>query len=138
MAFLYKAVDKESGYKWCVRVVYWHDSYGLNDMLTLGGDYTPEESPDNPLVEFYDMDSLIAKTVTGNEDRDARIKERGQFVSRYYLDTLNESDWSQGSGLNLEGGVARWGVSGDFMVKAMEAVNADVKEWMEDQMLGEE
>jgi hypothetical protein len=43
MAFLYKGTDEWSGVKWCVRTVYWHDSYGLNDMLVYGGDYNPYE-----------------------------------------------------------------------------------------------
>ena len=149
MAFLYKDTDEWSGIKWCVRTVYWGDSYGLNDMLTFGGDYTPEESPDNPMVEFYDMDSLVANTETGDEEHDARIKERGQFVSRYYLNTLNgtdrgthasapqfEDNWA--NGLNLDGGIERWSISGEFYTKAMKAVNADFKEWMEDQNWEEE
>ena len=140
MPFLYKDTDNWSGIKWCVRTVYWHDSYGLNDMLTYGGDYNPYESPDNPLVEFYDMDSLVANTETGDEEYDARMKERGQFVSRYYLNTLNgtdrgspasgptfEDNWA--NGLNLDGGMERWSISGEFYTKAMQAVNADFRKW---------
>ena len=140
MPFLYKDTDNWSGIKWCVRTVYWHDSYGLNDMCTYGGDYNPYESPHNPLVEFYDMDSLVANTETGDEEYDARIKERGQFVSRYYLNTLNgtdrgspasgptfEDNWA--NGLNLDGGMERWSISGEFYTKAMQAVNADFRKW---------
>jgi hypothetical protein len=118
-------------------------------MCTYGGDFNPYESPDNPLVEFYDMDSLVANTETGDEEHDARIKERGQFVSRYYLNTLNgtdrgthasapqfEDNWA--NGLNLDGGMERWSISGEFYTKAMQAVNADFKEWMEDQNWEEE
>ena len=149
MPFLYKDTDNWSGIKWCVRTVYWRDSYGLTDMLTYGGDYNPYESPDNPLVEFYDMDSLVANTETGDKEYDARIKERGQFVSRYYLNTLNgtdrgspasgptfEDNWA--NGLNLDGGMERWSISGEFYTKAMQAVNADFREWMEDQNWEEE
>ncbi len=140
MPFLYKDTDNWSGIKWCVRTVYWHDSYGLNDMCTYGGDYNPYESPHNPLVEFYDMDSLVANTETGDEEYDARMKERGQFVSRYYLNTLNgtdrgspasgptfEDNWA--NGLNLDGGIERWSISGEFYTKAMQAVNADFRKW---------
>jgi len=149
MAFLYKGTDDWSGVKWCVRTVYWHDSYGINDMLTYGGDYNPDESPENPMVEFYDMDSLIANTETGDEGHDERIKERGQFVSRYYLSTLNgtdratyasapqfEDNWV--NGLNLHGGEERWSISGEFYTKAMRAVNADFEEWKENWMLEHE
>ena len=119
-----------------------------NDMLTYGGDYNPYENPDNPLVEFYDMDSLVANTETGDEEHDARIKA-SQFVSRYYLNTLNgtdrgtrlsapqfEDNWA--NGLNLDGGIERWSISGKVYTKAMQAVNADFKEWMEDQNWEEE
>lgn len=149
MPFLYKDTDNWSGIKWCVRTVYWHDSYGLNDMLVYGGDYNPYESPENPMVEFYDMDSLVANTETGDEEHDARIKERGQFVSRYYLNTLNgtdrgthasapqfEDNWA--NGLNLDGGIERWSISGEFYTKAMQAVNDDFRKWMEDQNWEEE
>ena len=68
MAFLYKGTDDWSGVKWCVRTVYWHDSYGLNDMLTYGGDYNPYEKPENPLIKFYQIqqkkhDSVLSDLV---------------------------------------------------------------------------
>lgn len=128
MAYTYKAVDPESGIKWCVRAVFIGDKYGRDDCLTYGDREDINrwvgtmERDDNPLIEFYDMDSSVAKI---RADDDKLIKERGQFVSRYYLDTLNKTDWSQSSGLNLEGSVDRWSVSGDFMVKAMDAVNIE-------------
>ena len=124
MAYTYKAVDQESGIKWCVRAVFLGDSYGLGDCLTYNDkdDRHGLNRDDNPLIEFYDMDSTAAKIMADENDL---IAERGQFVSRYYLDTLNRTDWSQGGGLNLDGGVDRWSVSGEFMVKAMDAVNIE-------------
>ena len=66
-------------------------------------------------------------------DKRARYmgEEYGQFVSRYYLDTLNKTDWSDSSGLNLDGGVDRWEVSGEFMAHVMEVVNEAVEERLE-------
>ena len=122
MAYTYKAVDPESGIKWCVRAVFIGDSYGLGDCLTYGNPDEDGDVTDDPLIEFYDMDSTAARIMADENDI---VRERGQFVSRYYLSTLNKTDWSQGNGLNLDGGVDRWSVSGEFMVKAMDAVNIE-------------
>jgi hypothetical protein len=67
------------------------DKYGLNDSIT--------HDSDEPLVEFYDT----------------RYKhtEYGQFVSRYYLDTLLEKP--SGQGLMLHGGVSDWVIDGNAM-----------------------
>lgn len=122
MAYTYKAVDPESGIKWCVRAVFIGDSYGIGDCLTYGNPDEDGDVTDDPLIEFYDMDSTAARIMADENDI---VRERGQFVSRYYLSTLNRTDWSQGNGLNLDGGVDRWSVSGEFMVKAMDAVNIE-------------
>ena len=53
---------------------------------------------DRPLVEFYDTTSL---------------RNRDQFVSRYYAETLLDHDTQ--FGLNLDGGVEAWTVPGDQM-----------------------
>ena len=119
MAYTYKAVDPESGIKWCVRAVFIGDRYGIGDCLTYGNPDEDGDVTDDPLIEFYDMDSTAARIMADENDI---VRERGQFVSRYYLSTLNKTDWSQGRGLNLDGGVDRWSVSGEFMVKAMDAV----------------
>jgi hypothetical protein len=139
MAITYKHVDPESGIRWCVRIVFLGDNYGRDHCLTYGdredinrfvGQF---ERMDNPLIEFYDMDSSVAKFLRESDDKQARYmgEEYGQFVSRYYLDTLNKTDWSNSSGLNLDGGVDRWEVSGDFMSHVMEVVNEAVEERLE-------
>ena len=53
---------------------------------------------DRPLVEFYDTTSL---------------RNRDQFVSRYYAETLLDHDTQ--FGLNLDGGVEAWTVPSDQM-----------------------
>ena len=70
---------------------------------------------DNPLIEFYDIEFYD--------------KEYGQFVSRYYWDTLKESDWSE-RGLNLHGGEDRWSVSSKFMTWVMQELGEDIEEWL--------
>lgn len=131
MSVTYKAVDPESGNRWCVRIVFIGDQYGLNHCL--------EHDKDEPLIEFYDMDSGAAAIMRNSDDKTEAYlaEEYGQFVSRYYYSTLKMrdplgkgsalTDWSE-RGLNLDGGVDRWSVSSEFMVKAMAAVNAELKE----------
>lgn len=76
--------------KFNVRVVNIGDKYGLNDCLV---------NNKAPMVEFYDL-------------RFTKCADRGQFVSRYYVDTiLDGSD----CGLCLDGGVPDWTVSAQDM-----------------------
>lgn len=75
--------------KFNVRIVSRGDKYGLNFSLT--------HNEDMPLVEFYD--SRYPHT------------EYGQFVSRYYLDTIINHD----EGLSLDAGVTAWTVPADAM-----------------------
>ncbi len=72
--------DTRSHIIWAVRIVEKGDKYGLDDCLDNDG---------TPFVEFYD---------TRHEHTDL-----GQFVSRYFLDTLTRGE----GGLNLYGGVPR-------------------------------
>ena len=81
--------------KFNVRVVSKGDKYGLNFCLT--------HNEDKPLVEFYD----------------ARYPhtEFGQFVSRYYVETIlgNDGYGSKEGGLSLHGGIPEWTVSAEDM-----------------------
>ena len=48
----------------------------------------------------------------------------GQFVSRYYIDTLADPGWRDPAyGLNLEGSVPAWSVSAALM--------RDVMDWLD-------
>ena len=82
--------------KFNVRVVNTGDKYGLDFCLTHEGD--------KPLVEFYD----------------ARYPhtEFGQFVARYYVETILGDDGygPKNSGLSLDGGIPEWTVSAEDMV----------------------
>ena len=135
MSITYKDIDPESGIRWCVRAVFLGDSYGLDHCLTYSNkdDRHGFNRDDNPLIEFYDMDSGAAAIMRNSDDKTEAYlaEEYGQFVSRYYFDTLNKTDWSQSGGLNLDGGVDRWSVSGEFMVKAMDAIKNELKERVE-------
>ncbi len=131
MSVTYKAIDPDSGIRWCVRIVFEGDDYGRNHCL--------EHDKDDPLIEFYDMDSRAADLMRGSDDKTEAYlgKEYGQFVSRYYYSTLKMrdplgkgsalADWSK-RGLNLHGGVDRWSVSSAFMVDAMAAINNELED----------
>lgn len=79
------------------RMVFDGDNYGLDDCLTHQGE---------PMVEFYDQ----------------RYKhtDRGQFVSRYYVETLFSSTdpekiHAKSGGLCLNGGVNSWALTENTM-----------------------
>lgn len=119
----YKAIDRESGIKWCVRAVMPGGLYGLNHCLTY------DENKTDPLIEFYDMDSMAAKHMrqSDNKTESYLAEEYGQFVSRYYLSTLLKDRTIGGEcpGINLDGGIDRWTVSGQFVREALfELTNA--------------
>lgn len=71
-----------------VRVVMKGETYGRRGVLT--------HADDRPMIEFYDA-----------RHADYDFGDRGQFVSRYYLDTLAETA-RQGRGVQLDGGVPAW------------------------------
>ena len=81
--------------KFNVRIVNKGDKYGRDFCLT--------HNEDKPLVEFYD----------------ARYPhtEFGQFVSRYYVETILGDDGygSKAGGLSLDGGIPEWTVSASDM-----------------------
>jgi len=130
MSVTYKAIDPESGVRWCVRIVFEGDDYGRNHCLT--------HDETEPMIEFYDMDSRAAELMRGSDDKTEAYlaEEYGQFVSRHCWSTLKfdeilngktPTDWSK-RGLNLHGGVSRWSVSSAFMVDAMAAINQELEE----------
>ena len=84
--------------KFNVRVVSRGDKYGLNFALTHNGIM--------PLVEFYD--SRYPHT------------EFGQFVSRYYLDTIINRD--DRFALSLDGGVTAWTVPVEAMAEVIKTL----------------
>lgn len=139
MSVTYKAIDPESGNRWCVRMVFIGDDYGLNHCLTYGETEYDKDKHDDPMIEFYDMDSGVAYILRNSDDKTEAYlgKEYGQFVSRYYYSTLKMrdplgkgsalTDWSE-RGLCLHGGVDGWSVSSEFMVKAMAAINNELED----------
>lgn len=91
-----------------VRLVFHGDKYGLNDCITHEG---------APMLEFYDA----------TQDS-AQFGERGQFVSRYNVATLNDDRAALiERGLDLHGGVAVWKVTAAHM--------RDAFAWMDGQLL---
>jgi hypothetical protein len=83
--------------KFNVRIVNTGDKYGLNDCLI---------NTKAPMVEFYD--SRYPHT------------QYGQFVSRYYVETLLGSYYP--NGLCLDAGVDAWSVSADGMLQVIEFI----------------
>ena len=81
-------VVNESGRTFTVRIIHEGDNYGKDDCLT----YEKSE----PIIEFFD------KTHAGSDT------PLGQFVSRYYLKTIDDGE---SRGINLHGGVDGWEVS---------------------------
>lgn len=87
-----------------VRVVMRGDKYGLADCLT--------HDDSRPLVEFYD-----SRFMKGPE-----FEKRGQFVQRYYFQTLTQRDTIGDckAGLCLYGGVPDWRLTGAELAEAIE------------------
>ena len=77
-----------------VRILRKGEKYGLENCLT--------HKERKPLVEFYDY-----------RHRDDKEWKRGQFVSRYYAETILKHDLN--FGLSLDGGVPEWTFSAESM-----------------------
>jgi len=86
------------GTPWLVRIVREGDRYGLRDSLI--------HDNARPMVEFYDLRHMHT--------------ERGQFVGRYYVETLQGHP--VGRGLSLDGGVPSWTIDGGTFSRVMEWV----------------
>ena len=94
-------VTNENGMTFNVQIVLEGESYGLEGSLTAKAD----------LIEFYD--ARYEGEVFG---------EMGQFVSRYYVETIREH--GRGVGLDLDGGVADWTVDAEAMDEVIDFVLA--------------
>tara|TARA_R110002020_G_scaffold356607_1_gene569136 strand:- start:27 stop:473 length:447 start_codon:yes stop_codon:yes gene_type:complete len=114
-------IDPESDRKWNVSLLIEGDKYGLDDCLTYGekgwrryakGRRGWAEQEGEPCVEFYDA----------HNNKEETFGPRGQFVSRYYLSTLNGRR-DPLEGINLCGHEPVWQVSDEFMAVVMPAIN---------------
>ena len=83
-------VTNDQGVTFHARLIRTGDRYGLADKLTNDG---------AAMVEFFDAEADPAK-----------FGPLGQFVSRYYVDTFNETA-EDGRGIALEGSVPRWTIT---------------------------
>ena len=86
--------------KFNVRIVNTGDKYGVNDCLT---------NTKGPMIEFYD-----------SRFKSGWDQERGQFVMRYYVETLINNYYPRG--LCLDGGVPAWSVSAEGMQQVIEFI----------------
>lgn len=90
----------ENGVKFKVVIIEVGDTYGVSHCLT--------NQSKVPLVEFYD--TRFQHT------------EHGQFVSRYHLHTLLQSN----AGLDLQGGVDSWSIDSKSMEKVRKFLDSYV------------
>lgn len=81
-----------------IRVIKKGDNYGLDDCKT--------HDEKDPLIEFFDPKYAGQKS----------FGPLGQFVSRYYAETLAEGS----GGLCLDGGIPDWTVSAEQMAQVRE------------------
>lgn len=96
-------IYNRQGTPWLVRLLQPGDGYGVNDQLV----WTPAQYPDLDGtfgVEFYDL----------RQDPD-KFGPRGQFVSRYYVETL----FKHHGGINLDGGVPSWYIDNEPMTQVI-------------------
>ena len=90
-----------------IRIIRQGDRYGRNDALT-------HDDP-RPMVEFYDAD------YAGQPGFDIE----GQFVSRYYVETLlADRARLAATGLDLQGDVAKWKLTGPQMAEVFAQLDA--------------
>ena len=84
-------IVNHAGRRFGIRYLDTGTPYGVDDKLTWDS---------RPAVEIYDY----------TYHQDPRFGPRGQFVSRYHLDTLHENRRQNTThyGLNLDGGVNVW------------------------------
>lgn len=92
-----------NGVPFAARVVFTGDKYGVGDSLV---------NEDKPLLEFYDTRHTPTKF--------------GQFVSRYFIETLTDSPI--GTGINLQGGVESWQIDGENLKKAIDWATKQIGE----------
>jgi hypothetical protein len=90
------------GRVFALRVVNQGDAYGRNGCLT--------HDKTEALIEFYD-------TTYAGEDPDTFTGHLGQFVSRYDVSTLMDTDPTRG--LALDGGIPEWNVTADSLAQAL-------------------
>ena len=102
MAATLKIKNTTTRVPFTARIVNKGDRYGADMCLT--------HKEAAPLIEFYDARYPFDKAPDG--------EVLGQFVSRYYVDTLR-ADSGKDRGLNLDGGIADWSLD----VPAMHAVD---------------
>ena len=94
--------------RWNVRIVRQNENYGRHNCLV--------HAESDPLIEFYD-----------NKETNDDEWKRGQFVSRYYAETLFERCYDQYKwGLQLDGGIPEWYVSPHEM--------AAIYRWLQEQL----
>lgn len=90
------------------RIIVKGDKYGRGGCQTHGFD--------TPLIEFYD--ARYGKGFVGEEWHEGPDGFVGQFISRYYIETLINGQHEQ-HGLNLDGGIPDWSLTPETCAKVL-------------------
>jgi hypothetical protein len=101
-----KDFTNSSGYVFNVRVLEPGDRYGRDEVLTWEGDIFGQRC-----VEFY-----------AAQHKDPSFGSHGQFVSRYYENTLLGRHWDEG--IDLQGDVPVWSIDGATFGEIMDWVTS--------------
>lgn len=109
-------ITNATGRRFLVRILCAGDRYGADDCLTWadGSPLSPSSDKNRPGVEFYDYTYANEKT----------FGPRGQFVSRYYVDTILKT---QGTGLDLMGYEPVWKIDAAAMHVVCEWLRHEVQ-----------
>ena len=112
---VFQGLPSEDGRSWRVQLVFKGDKYGRDNCLT--------HDTNEPMVEFYDL----SYPETFGED--------GQFVSRYSLSTIlferncfyrqdiiNAKERNPKYGIDLQGNVDGWEMSGDCLTEVLDQI----------------
>ncbi len=102
-------IINDKGREFNVKILFKGDVYGRDNCLT--------HDEDRPLVEFYDA-------TYSSDNGDDRFDDEGQFVSRYYAETLLERD--RRYGLDLMGYEPAWKVDAAAMEIAIRYIEKHV------------
>ena len=106
---LFNLFDRETSQMWTLRILKKGMKYGRKMCLT--------HDKDKPIVEFYDANYTGEMMEKFAKNPDGELL--GQFVSRYYIETLLGNDGGDpigtGRGLCLDGGVDKWNISESAM-----------------------
>jgi hypothetical protein len=107
----------KNGIEFTAQLIRAGDSYGRNNCLKAESDKLNKYSGKLPImIEFYDSRYPFDKDKTND-------KVLGQFIGRYYADTLLSNN-KINTGLDLHGGIPEWSLDANTLHKFMDWIRA--------------